>query len=189
MGGVTEIAPALGGTEVPCRVLIRPARPADWPQIHPIFAGIVAEGRTYAYPEGLTSDQARALWMEPPPGRTVVAVDEGPERGLHGDRVLATAKMGPNRPGRGSHIATASFMVDPRHSGRGLGRALGEDMIAWARAEGYRGVQFNAVVETNQVAVRLWTDLGFRIIGTVPGAFDDAELGHVGLHVMFLDLS
>jgi GNAT superfamily N-acetyltransferase len=158
-------------------VLIREAVDGDWPEIYPTFDAIVADGRTYSYPAGLSSDEARALWMEDPPGRTVVALDR--------DVIVGTAKMGPNRPGRGSHIATASFMVDPATRSRGVGRALGEDMLAWAREGGYRGVQFNAVVETNHAAVRLWQSLGFEIIGTVPGAFHHAEDGFVGLHIMF----
>jgi uncharacterized damage-inducible protein DinB len=93
--------------------------------------------------------------------------------------------MGPNRPGRGAHIATASFMVDPTTRSRGVGRALGEHMLAWAEEQGYRGVQFNAVVETNHSAVHLWQSLGFEIIGTVPEAFHHAESGYVGLHSMF----
>jgi GNAT superfamily N-acetyltransferase len=160
---------------------IRPAREDDWPLIYPFFSAIVAEGRTYAYPDGLSSDKARPLWMEEPPGRTVVAVD--------GPTVLGSAKMGPNRPGRGAHIATGSFMIDPQAQGRGVGRALGEHLVGWARDAGYRGIQFNAVVETNAAAVRLWQSLGFRILTTVPGAFDHPEHGYVGLHVMFLDLT
>jgi GNAT superfamily N-acetyltransferase len=97
--------------------------------------------------------------------------------------------MGPNRPGRGSHIATASFLVAPAAQGRGVGRALGEHVVDWARAAGYRGIQFNAVVETNAPAVHLWRSLGFRVVGTVPGAFHDPDHGYVGLHVMFLDLT
>jgi L-amino acid N-acyltransferase YncA len=155
---------------------IRPADRDDWGQIYPIFSAIVAAGETYAYPEGLTSEEARGLWMEPPPGHVAVA--------LEGDVVLGTAKVGPNRPGRGAHVATASFMVDPAQGGRGVGRALGEYAVAWARDAGYAAMQFNAVVETNTVAVRLWTSLGFEVIGTVPEAFDSAARGRVGLHVM-----
>ena len=99
-----------------------------------------------------------------------------------------TAHWGPNRPGRGSHVATGSFMVDPAATGQGVGRALGEHVVAAARAAGYRGIQFNAVVETNTGAVRLWQSLGFRVIGTVPGAFRSAAHGYVGLHVMYLPL-
>jgi len=162
-------------------VLIREATDEDWPAVHPFFRAVVDAGQTYAYPEGLSVEEARTLWMEQPPGRTVVAVD--------GDTVLGSAKMGPNRPGRGAHIATASFLVAPAAQGRGVGRALGEHVVDWARAAGYRGIQFNAVVETNAAAVHLWRSLGFRVLATVPGAFDHPEHGYVGLHVMFLDLT
>ena len=161
-------------------MLIRAATDDDWPQIHPIFRTIVDSGRTYAYPEQLSLQAARPLWMERPPGRTVVAVADG--------RVVGSAKMGPNRPGRGGHIATGSFLVDPAHQGHGVGRALGDHVVDWARDAGYRGIQFNAVVETNDAAVHLWQSLGFRILATVPGAFDHPEHGYVGLHLMFLDL-
>lgn len=163
-------------------MLLRPVAASDWPAIHPFFTSIVAAGDSYAYPEGLSLDGVRALWDEPPPGRTVVAVDDA-------GAVLGTAKMGPNRPGRGAHIATGSFMVDPAHRGQGVGRALGEDVVAWARAAGYRGIQFNAVVETNTAAVRLWRSLGFEVLATVPEAYDHRERGLVGLHVMFLRLA
>jgi L-amino acid N-acyltransferase YncA len=164
----------------PDPVVVRPATDEDWPRIWPFFAAIVAAGETYAYPDDLTSQAARALWMEEPPGLTVVAVD--------GETVLGSAKMGPNRPGRGAHVATASFMVKPATQGRGVGRALAIHAVEWARAAGYHGMQFNAVVETNISAVRLWQSLGFEIIGTVPEAFDHPAHGLVGLHVMFLRL-
>jgi L-amino acid N-acyltransferase YncA len=159
---------------------IRPATEADWEQIWPFFAEIVEEGETYAYPTDLTSAQARDLWLERAPGLTVVLEDDG--------KVLGSAKMGPNRPGRGGHIGTASFMVDAAARGQGVGRVLAEYVVQWHRDQGYRGIQFNAVVETNHGAVRLWQQLGFQIVGTVPGAFDSRSHGYVGLHVMYLPL-
>jgi len=155
---------------------IRTAGAEDWPAIWPFFEAIVRAGETYAYPEDLTAETARSWWLEPAPTYAVVAELEG--------RVLGSAKMGPNRPGRGSHVATASFMVDPAATGRGVGRALGEHMLTWAGGQGYRAVQFNAVVETNTAAVALWRSLGFTIVGTVPEAFDHSRHGLVGLHVM-----
>lgn len=159
---------------------IREATNDDWPSFYPIFSAIIAAGETYAYSANLSSDDARSLWMEGPPSRVIVAVDEG--------RVVGSAKMGPNRPGRGTHVATASFMVDPNSHGHGIGRALGIDVIERAREEGYVAIQFNAVVETNVGAVHLWQSLGFEILATVPEAFDSAKHGLVGLHVMYLKL-
>jgi len=162
-------------------VQIRQATEQDWPRIYPFFTTIVAEGHTYAFPEGMSLEQARPWWMEQPPGVTVVAVDDD-------GAVLGSAKTGPNRPGRGAHVATGSFMVDPAAQGRGVGRALGEHVVGWARDNGYRSIQFNAVVETNSGAVRLWQSLGFQLLTTVPEAFDHPEHGLVGLHVMLLRL-
>ena len=160
-------------------VSLREAHETDWPAIYPIFAAVIATGQTYTYPEDLSSAEASALWMGQ--GRVVVAELDGV--------VVGTATMGPNRPGRGGHIATGSFMVAPTTAGRGIGRALGEHVVAWAREQDFRGIQFNAVVETNEPAVRLWRSLGFVVIGTVPGAFRHPEHGYVGLHIMFLDLT
>jgi GNAT superfamily N-acetyltransferase len=159
-------------------MIIRDAVDRDLAQIAPFFRAIVAAGETYAYPEDLDDQGVAELWLEGPPGRCVVAVsDEG--------IVLGSAKMGPNRPGRGSHIATASFMVDPAAQGKGIGRALGEEALRWAREHGYLGMQFNAVVETNAAAVHLWQSLGFVIMTTIPEAFDHRRFGRVGLHIMY----
>src|SRR6516225_9680718 len=161
-------------------VIIRQAAAQDWPQIYPIYAAIIAAGETYAFPEGQSPDEARPWWMEEPPGQTVVAVSDGV--------IVGSAKMGPNRPGRGSHVATASFLVDPARQGKGVGRALGEYVLDWARSAGFASIQFNAVVESNTAAVHLWQSLGFQIIGTVPESFDHPEHGLVGLHVMYRPL-
>ena len=148
----------------------------DWPSVWPIFQEVVAAGDTIAYDLGWSSEQARNMWVEAPPGLTVVDCE--------GSRVLGTAKMGPNRPGPGSHVSTATFMVASGARGQGVGRALGEYALSWAREQGYAAMQFNAVVESNHVAVELWKSLGFQIIGTVPEAFEHPRLGRVGLHVM-----
>jgi L-amino acid N-acyltransferase YncA len=162
-------------------VVIRDALEQDWEAIYPFFSAIVASGETYAYPENLSFEDARAYWMAEPPGRTIAAVDH--------EVVVGSATMGPNRPARGSHVATASFMVDPAYEGRGIGRALGLHVIDWARASGYHSIQFNAVVETNHAAVHLWHDLGFEIVATVPESFNHRKHGYVGLHLMFQRLT
>ena len=156
---------------------IREAKPEDWAAIWPFFEQIVSAGETYAYDPNMSELEARRLWMVEPPGRTVVAVD--------GDgTIIGTANVYANRPGPGSHVASASFMVDPAHAGQGAGRALGQYVIDWARAGGFRAIQFNAVVETNERAIGLWRSLGFEVLTTVPEAFHHPTRGYVGLLVM-----
>jgi GNAT superfamily N-acetyltransferase len=162
-------------------IVLREFSDEDWTQIYPFFTQIVAAGETFAYPEGLSIEAASEFWVLGPPGRTVVAAE--------GSQVVGSAHMGPNRPGRGSHVATASFMVDATHRGKGVGRALGRYVVDWANAAGYTGIQFNAVVETNVAAVSLWQSLGFEILATVPDAFHHRERGFVGLHLMFKRLT
>ena len=158
-------------------VTIRDARPEDWEAIWPFFHEIVAAGETYAYERNLDHETGRALWMVGPPGRTVVATDAD-------GTVVGTANMYANRPGPGSHVASASFMVEQARAGRGTGRTLGQEVIEWARRSGFRAIQFNAVVETNARAVQLWQSLGFDIVGRVPEAFEHPKHGYVGLLIM-----
>lgn len=158
---------------------IREATATDWPAIWPFVHEILAAGETYTLPPDLGEADARAIWMLEPPDRTVVvAVDDS---GV----VLGSAKMNRNHSGPAAHIASASFMVAPAHSGRGVGRALGEYVLDWAREAGYRALQFNAVVETNTHAVALWRSLGFEVMTTLPEAFLHPRHGYVGLHIMW----
>jgi L-amino acid N-acyltransferase YncA len=156
---------------------IREFTAADWPQVWPIIRDVVRAGDTFAYDPAMSEIEARAIWIEASPGKTVVAVD--------GARVLGTAKMGPNRPGPGSHVATASFLVGAEARGRGIGTALCRFALDWARERGYAGMQFNAVAASNVAAVAVYERLGFTIVGTVPGAFAHPTLGRVGLHIMY----
>ena len=156
---------------------IRTATPEDWPSIWQFMREIVEAGETFSWDRDLSEAAARERWYADPPGHTIVAVDDG--------SVLGTAVTGPNHEDPASHIATASFMVDPAAGGRGVGRALGERVLELARGDGYRGMQFNAVVETNTRAVALWQAIGFEILTTIPEGFHHPTHGYVGLHIMF----
>jgi GNAT superfamily N-acetyltransferase len=156
-------------------VRIRAASPADWPAFWAVFGPIVAAGVTYTVPRDATGEEAAALWMDPAATVYVAELD---------GQVVGSAKLRPNFLGPAAHVANASFIVDAAYAGRGIGRALGEHVLAAARAQGYRAMQFNAVVETNTGAVALWRSLGFEILATVPEAFDHPAHGPVGLHVM-----
>ncbi|MGV9810566.1 N-acetyltransferase family protein [Streptomyces cellulosae] len=159
-------------------MLIRETSPDDWPRIWPFWHRIVAAGETYTWDPGTSEEDARALWMSPAK-RVYVVEDDG--------TVVASAYLTPNYGGPAARIANAGFMVDPDRAGRGIGRLLAEHVLAEARDAGYRGMVFNAVVETNP-AVRLWSSLGFTVLGTVPDAFDHPRHGRVGLHIMYRPL-
>lgn len=163
-------------------MLIRELNDDDWPAVWSFMREIVATGETFAYDPEMSEREARAMWVIGAAARTVVAVsDDGVPVG--------TANMYANRQGGGSHIASGSLMVDPGCWGQGVGRALTEDMISWATLAGFRGLQFNAVVESNRRAVALYRSLGFEILGTVPAGFLHPTDGYVGLHVMFRTLA
>lgn len=161
-------------------VQIREFVEADWPRVWPIVREVVRAQETFPYDPDMTEAHAHDTWVEAPPALTVVAVED--------HRVLGTAKMGANRPGPGSHVSTASFMVAADARGRGVGGTMCRYALDWARREGYAGMQFNAVAESNHAAVKLYERLGFTVVGTVPGAFAHPTLGRVGLHVMYCAL-
>ncbi len=155
---------------------IRDALDSDWAAIWPFLQQILAAGDTYCMPTDTEEDEARSWWMGKPGGRVLVAVDDG--------AVVGTAEIHPNQPAAGRHVANAGFIVSPVAAGRGVGRALAHRVLEVAVEDGYEAMQFNAVVETNVPAVRLWQSLGFTILATVPAAFRHPDRGLVGLHVM-----
>jgi GNAT superfamily N-acetyltransferase len=161
--------------------VVRAATVGDWPAIWRFMSVIAAAGETFSWDRDISEAEARESWLHGPPGGAVVAAG-------HDGAILGSATWGRNHGGGASHIATASFMVDPAHGGRGVGRALGEHVLAAARAAGFRGMQFNAVVETNTSAVRLWRSLGLEVIATIPDGFAHPVHGLVGLHIMYRTL-
>ncbi|HJQ87323.1 MAG TPA: GNAT family N-acetyltransferase [Propionibacteriaceae bacterium] len=155
---------------------IRDVVESDWVPVWGFMQPILAAGDTYCWPTDTTEEAARTWWMGKPGGQVFVAVEDG--------AVMGTAELHPNQPGAGSHVANAGFMVSPTATGRGVGRALARYVLEVAAREEYAAMQFNAVVETNEHAVRLWESLGFTILATVPEAFRHPDRGLVGLHVM-----
>jgi ribosomal protein S18 acetylase RimI-like enzyme len=155
---------------------IREASEEDADAIWDIFRAVVAPGDSYVFEPSTSRDEALAYWFTPTT-RTYVAESNS--------KVVGTYILRPNRPGLGSHIANAAFMVAPEARGLGIGYAMGQHCLAEARSLGYRAMQFNFVVSTNETAVRLWERLGFRIVGILPGAFRDLNRGYVDAYVMF----
>jgi L-amino acid N-acyltransferase YncA len=155
---------------------IRRATEADFESMWPIFRAVVATGTTYVFDPDTSYEDAFAYWLGPGV-RSYVAEDEG--------RVVGMYKIVANQRDLGSHVANASFMVDPGFSGRGAGREMGLHCLREAREAGFLAMQFNFVVSTNEAAVALWKKLGFAIVGTLPKAFRHRELGFVDAYVMY----
>jgi GNAT superfamily N-acetyltransferase len=157
-------------------VEIRRIADDDWPGVWDVWHEVVSAGESYDNAPDSTEADAREHWLLPAPWEEWAAVEDGDVLGMY--------KVGPNRGQLGAHVANASFMVSSRARGRGLGRTLGEHCLDRARRLGYTAMQFNAVVSTNTVAVRLWRSLGFIIVGTVPDGFRSTKHGLVDFHIM-----
>jgi ribosomal protein S18 acetylase RimI-like enzyme len=156
-------------------VHIRPAQPLDAPGIWAILEPIIRAGETCALPRDMTRDAALAYWMGAD-CETFVAEEDG--------RILGTYYLKPNQLGGGAHVANCGYATAAEASGRGVGRAMCEHSLILARSKGYRAMQFNFVVITNDRAVKLWQGLGFQIVGTIPAAFAHPTHGDVDAYVM-----
>lgn len=160
----------------------RRAASNDWHRIWPVFSEVVASGDTYMFPPDISEADARAAWLLVDQQRAATFCAE-----IDG-QVVGTAIVKPNATGLGDHVANGAWMVSASARGRGVGRRFAEYVIDHARAAGYMGMQFNAVVSTNANAIALWKSLGFSIVGTVPGAFRHAVHGRVPIHIMYREL-
>jgi L-amino acid N-acyltransferase YncA len=158
---------------------IREATDDDRDAIWEIFRATVAPGDAFVYDPNTPREDAEAYWFAKGT-RSYVAEQDG--------EIVGSYILRSNRPGLGDHVANAGFMVAPGTRGLGIGRTMGEHALNEARRLGYRAMQFNFVISTNESAVHLWQQLGFRIVGTLPGAFRHARKGFVDAYVMFRSL-
>lgn len=161
-------------------IRIRKSKPQDIHKIWKIFREVIRTGDTYVFPPKMKKKEALENWV----GKkyfTYVAEIDG--------KILGTYILKANQMGLGSHVANGSYMVHPAAQGKGLGKAMGAHSIAEAKRMGFKAMQFNFVVSTNVGAVKLWQQLGFKILGTIPNAFNHQKLGYVDVYVMHLLLN
>jgi ribosomal protein S18 acetylase RimI-like enzyme len=160
-------------------ISIRKFEPRDWPAIWQVIEPVFRAGETCAYPPDISEADARKSWIDAHPA-TYVAESDGV--------ILGTYYLKPNRPGLGSHVCNAGYIVSERARGKGAATLMCEHSQSEAIRMGFRAMQFNIVVATNETAVRLWQKLGFEIVGRLPGAFQHSKLGFVDAFVMFKQL-
>jgi ribosomal protein S18 acetylase RimI-like enzyme len=158
-------------------MMIRPYEPDDWTGVWRIVEPVFRAGATF--PNAVDTDEAEAhrYWVEAPLA-TFVAVDD--EQVVEGIYYLRA-----NQPPLGAHVANCGYVVDPDRRRRGIGSALCVHSQDEARRRGFRGMQYNLVIATNQEGIRLWKRHGFEVVGTLPGAFRHAQLGYVDAYVMY----
>jgi ribosomal protein S18 acetylase RimI-like enzyme len=155
---------------------IRKAETRDSAAIAAIILPTIREGATYALDPDMSEADALAYWLAPE-RETFVAEEAG--------AIVGTYYMRPNQAGGGRHVCNCGYMTRADAAGRGIARRMCEHSLAHARTRGYRGMQFNFVVSTNERAVRLWQSLGFAIVGRLPGAFRHPTQGYVDALVMY----
>jgi L-amino acid N-acyltransferase YncA len=154
---------------------IRPASDRDRDAIWRILEPVLRAGETYTLPRDVEKADALAYWLA---GEHQVLVAED------GGDIVGTYYLRANQKGGGAHVANCGYVTADWATGRGVARTMCADSLERARACGFRALQFNFVVSSNERAVRLWQSFGFAIVGRLPGAFLHPTLGYVDAYVM-----
>lgn len=152
------------------------AADGDRSAVWKIIKAVIAGGDTYVFSPDTPESEMLDYWF---------AADRHTYVAVLGGEVVGTFWLRANQPGLGSHVANAAYMVSPEAKGKGVGRRMAEYSLDEARRVGFKAMQFNFVVKSNTVAVRLWQSLGFEIVGELPDAFDHARHGSTNAYVMF----
>lgn len=153
---------------------VRQAKKSDLDAMWRICQAVIAAGDALPFSDDFDRDTFQAHWFGS--HTPFIATTEA--------GVLGMYKFGANYPGRGSHVASATYLVSPEAQGQAIGRALVQHSLAQAQDAGYVAMQFNYVVSTNAPAVELYRKLGFAVVGTLPKAFQHKQLGLVDAYVM-----
>lgn len=158
---------------------IRKAEEGDKPAIWQIIKAVIAGGDTYVFSPDSTEDEMMAYWFSPEKHNYVAVSDS---------EVVGIYWLKANQPGLGAHVGNGAYMVSPNATGKGIGKQMAEHSIEEARRLGFQAMQFNFVVQSNAVAVRLWQSVGFEIIGEIPEAFDHSKNGLTNAYIMYRKL-
>lgn len=160
-------------------ITIRKAVSTDLDLLWELFNGIIEEKIYYPYLPGTPRKKLEKVWIN---------LDNIAYIALYDDQPAGAYILRPNQAGFGDHIANGAYMVSPQYRNLGIGRKLALHSLEAARKAGYKGMQYNLVVSTNISAVKLWQDIGFEIIATVPGGFKHYIKGYVDAYIMFQKL-
>ena len=158
---------------------IRNANAEDSDQIWEIIREVISKGDTYVFDPNSSKEAMLNYWYGP---------DQAYLCGNCKGKIVGTFMIRDNQPGLGAHVANGSYMVSEAASGKGIGKKMGEFSLAEAKRLGYTAMQFNIVIKSNARAVQLWQNLGFKIIGEIPDAFNHKENGMTNAYIMYRKL-
>lgn len=157
-------------------ITIRKFEARDWPSIWQVIEPVFRAGDTCTYSPEIPEADARKSWIDAHPAVYIAEAD---------GNIVGTYYLKPNQPGLGSHVCNAGYIVSEKARGKGIATLMCEHSQSEAKQMGFRAMQFNIVVSTNEIAVRLWQKLGFEIVGRLPGAFKHSKLGFVDAYIMY----
>jgi len=158
-------------------LVIRTFSDDDWPAVWRLMQPVITAGETYPYAPDMSDADAYKMWIEIPAASYVAESDSG--------EILGTYYIKPNQPTLGAHVANCGYIVGENARGKGVATAMGKHSQDEAKKMGYRAMQYNLVVKTNEASVHLWQKLGFDIVALLPGAFRHARHGYVDAYVMY----
>lgn len=159
---------------------IRQFQKSDWPQLWAMIEPVFRAGETYPYPPDISEPEAQQNWIETPQ-ETWVAIEN--------DEILGSYYIKPNQPGLGGHVCNCGYIVSENARGKGIASSMCQHSQQQAVKLGFRAMQYNLVVATNEGAITLWKKLGFQVVGTLPNAFNSRKDGFVDALVMYKELS
>ena len=155
---------------------VRPAIPEDEDVIWAILEPVIRAGETYTQPRDMSREAALAFWFAR--GHEVFVAEED-------GAAVGTYFLRTNQAGGGAHVANCGYITAAGATGKGVAHTMCAHSLERAKAQGFRAMQFNFVVSTNERAVRLWKALGFEIVGCLPQAFLHPVHGYVDAYVMY----
>jgi L-amino acid N-acyltransferase YncA len=161
-------------------MVIRPYQTSDWPAVWNILRPVFREGETYPTSPDITEDQARQYWIDNP-SFTYVAHEKNSD-------IVGTYYIKPNQPSLGAHVCNCGYVVSNEARRRGIASQMCEHSQREALVHGYRAMQYNLVVSTNEASLHLWKKHGFQLVGTLPRAFRHARFGYVDAFIMYKEL-
>jgi ribosomal protein S18 acetylase RimI-like enzyme len=161
------------------QVRIRPAELMDGDAVWSVIELIIRSGETYTLPADMSREDALTYWFSED-NQVFVAEYE--------NKIAGTYYLKANHTGGGKHVANSGYVTATSATGRGIAQAMFDHSLERAKERGFRAIQFNFVVSSNERAVKLWQRNGFEIVGRLPAAFLHPNLGYVDAYVMFRKL-